>query len=90
MKVWLEDWRVGSGEHRREGWEVVGNRRTRRDRMQCRMQEHKRVGGDIVGNGGAQHGREGGDTADDSTLEGEWKEGWDVKGVGRTGRDWRW
>lgn len=58
--------------------------------MQCRMQEHKRVGGDMVGNGGAQDGREGWDTADDSTLEGMWKEGCDVKGVGRTGRDWRW
>lgn len=46
-------------------------------RMQCRMQEHKRVGGDMVGNGGAQDGREGWDTADDSTLEGVWKEGWD-------------
>lgn len=47
--------------------------------MQDRMQEHKRVGGNMVGNGGEQHGREGWDTADDSTL---WKEGWDLKGVG--------
>lgn len=47
--------------------------------MQGRMQEHKRVGGNMVGNGGEQHGREGWDTADDSTL---WKEGWDLKGVG--------
>lgn len=47
--------------------------------MQCRMQEHKRVGGNVVGNGGEQPGREGWDTADDSTL---WKEGWDAKGVG--------
>lgn len=54
--------------------------------MQCRMQEHKREGGNMVGNGGAQQGREGGDTADDSTLEGVWEGGWDVKGVGRTGR----
>lgn len=43
--------------------------------MQCRMQEHKRVGGDMVGNGGAEHGREGWDTADGSTLSGRSVEG---------------
>lgn len=44
----------------------------------------------MMGNGGAWHGREGWDTVDDSILEGVWKEGWDVKGWKRTGRDERW
>lgn len=81
-------------EHRKKGWGVVGDGGEQEGGIGCNIGCRSTGGQDRTWWVMEEHGMAGSNgtqwMTEQHTLEGVWKEGWDIKGWRTTGRDGRW